>query len=258
MANIITLMTDFGSQDGYVGAMMGRLLRLSPHHRIVEITHDIEPQNVWQAAFSLQRYAQEYPDNTVHMVVVDPGVGSERKALALRCDRHWLVGPDNGVLSLAASRYKNVESYQLKSQTEWWKKHTSFDGLALFSPAAACLLNPEIRLEELASPIDGYHNLAFPPAEFIGNKLIGQILSFDRFGNAITNITSADIPKNPLLTVDCNKYQFPIRPFYCEANANNRIAIINSDGYLELAIYQGSVKAELALSIGDSVFVDPE
>ncbi len=258
MSKTITIMTDFGSQDGYVGAMIGKLMKQAPEANIIEISHDISPQSVLQAAFSLKRYAAEFPDETVHMVVVDPGVGSARKALALRCDSHWLVGPDNGVLSLAAAQYKKVTAFQLKSETHWWSKHTSFDGLALFTPACACLHNDAIALKDLASPIDNFHQLTFPEPELLGQQIVGQILGFDRFGNALSNITQADIPRHQVDTVFCQEHSFPFRNFYCEASANSRVAIINSDGLLELAVYQGSAEKELDLQVGQTVTLQLE
>ncbi|NVJ51077.1 MAG: SAM-dependent chlorinase/fluorinase [Gammaproteobacteria bacterium] len=254
MASTITLLSDFGSQDGYSAAIIGRLLKEAPQAQLIEVSHDITPQDVWQAALALRRYAHQYPDNTLHMVVVDPGVGSQRQALALHCDnKHWLIGPDNGVLSLAASDYKSVTAYAIKPSTPWWNKHSSFDGLALFTPAAVQLSRQEIPLEQLLDPIMQYHQLNYPSAELIGEQLMGQIVGFDRFGNALTNITRADLPSHRELTVYCGHFAFPLAAFYCAAPAHGRVALINSDNQLELAVYQGSAKHEHQLEVGDHV-----
>lgn len=254
---VLTLLTDFGSQDGYVAAMMGKLLSQPLPHRLVEVSHSIEPQNIWQAALSLKRYSKYYPPESIHLVVVDPGVGSPRKALALRCDQHWLVGPDNGVLSLASQNYRKVIAYALKDKTDWWHKHTSFDGLALFTPAAIQLAMGR-SITELAEPLDDFHNLTFPEPEMVGNQIIGQIVGFDRFGNAITNISAADLPQSAILKVHCSRFDFPVSKIYCESPAHGRLSLINSDRLLELAIYQGSAHHELGLAVGDSVTVELE
>jgi hypothetical protein len=252
---VLTLLTDFGSQDGYVAAMMGSLMSHPIGHRIFEVSHDIEPQNIWQAALSLRRYATRYPPESIHLVVVDPGVGSPRKALALRCDQHWLIGPDNGVLSLASQMYRKVTPYALKDHTSWWQKHSSFDGLALFTPAAI-QVSLGRNILDMADPLTRFHTLAFPEPELIGNQLIGQILGFDRFGNAITNISAADLPRSATNRISCHHLEFPTVNHYCECPAHGRLSLINSDRLLELALYQDSAQHQLQLAVGDTVTVE--
>lgn len=254
---VLTLLTDFGSQDGYVAAMMGKLLSQPLQYRVIEVSHSIEPQNIWQAALSLKRYAPHYPPESIHLVVVDPGVGSPRKALALRCDQHWLIGPDNGVLSLASQNYRKITPYALKDSTDWWQKHTSFDGLALFTPAAIQLALGRPILD-MAEALDEFHSLTFPEPEMVGSQIIGQIVGFDRFGNAITNIGSADIPHADSLKVHCRRFEFPKAQIYCDSPAHGRLSLINSDRLLELAIYQGSAQQELGLEVGDTVTIELE
>jgi hypothetical protein len=255
MTNIITLLSDFGSQDGYTAAMLGYLHTHAPTHKLQEVSHNIEPQNIWQAAMALKRYSRHFPANTIHLVVVDPGVGSERQAIALKCDDHWLVGPNNGVLSLASQQYRSVTAYALKNNTPWWQKHHSFDGLALFAPASARLATHPEQLLEFADAIENYHQLTFPTPELIGDHLVGQIITFDRFGNAITNIEKADIPHQSDLIAQCQQQQFPLRPFYCDASADGRLSLINADNLLELALYQSSLQQNMSLEVGDSVSV---
>ena len=250
----ITLMTDFGHRDGYVACMKGYLLSHTHGFQIHDVAHDVAPQNVWQAAMAAQRYTQHYPDNSIHLVVVDPGVGSERKALALKCDNHWLVGPDNGVLSFAAKEYKECQAYALRSHTQWWQKHDSFDGLALFAPAAAQLAQGT-SIEEMADPLLHIHELVYPEAELVGNSLIGQVVAFDHFGNAITNIFASDIPKNQPLEIQCQSLNFPLCQHYCAAPAHGRLALINSDQQIELAVYQSSIRREADLKVGDLVSI---
>ena len=249
----ITLLTDFGSQDGYTAAMIGYLHSHAPTARIYEVSHDITPQDVWQAAFALKRYAKQFPAGSIHLSVVDPGVGSERLALALKCDQQWLLGPDNGVLSLAAEQFQSVDAFQIKSETPWWRKHKSFDGLSLFAPAAAKIFNDPDGWSEYLSPISQYHQLSFPHPDIVGHQMMGQIVTFDRFGNAITNIAQADIPSQYPVTVYCGLHSFVQTSHYCDAPASGQCAIINSDGLLELAIYQGSAQLELGLEVGNNI-----
>ncbi|WMS86907.1 SAM hydrolase/SAM-dependent halogenase family protein [Pleionea litopenaei] len=256
MAHHITLLTDFGSQDGYTAAMRGYLLTHAPSAMVHEVSHDITPQDVWQAALALKRYARQFPNPCVHLVVVDPGVGSERQALALQTSQgHWLIGPDNGVLSLAAETYSDITAYAIKPQTPWWRKHSSFDGLALFAPAAAKLCDQNAPLEDMLDPLSQYHQLSYPVPELIGQQLIGQIVGFDRFGNALTNITKADLPQGQPLKAFCGHLHFPLCEFYCAAEAHGRLALFNSDNVLELAVYQGSAQSELQLEVGQNLSI---
>ncbi|NVJ60418.1 MAG: SAM-dependent chlorinase/fluorinase [Gammaproteobacteria bacterium] len=251
--SVITLLTDFGSQDGYVAAMVGYLHTHAANTKVYEVSHDITPQDVWQAAFALKRYAKEFPAETIHISVIDPGVGSDRKALALKCDRQWLIGPDNGVLSLAAELYENVEAFQIRSNTPWWNKHSSFDGLALFTPAALKLATAPDNIHEYLSPLPHFHQLSFPKPDVVGQQMMGQIVTFDRFGNAITNITKADIPSDHPVIIYSGHHRFETTTHYCNAPANGQCAIINSDGLLELAVYQGSARSELGLEVGHNI-----
>jgi S-adenosyl-L-methionine hydrolase (adenosine-forming) len=251
---LITLSTDFGTKDGYVGAMKGRILSIHSEAQLVDITHDIAPQNTTEAAWCIRRSVPQFPDGTIHVVVVDPGVGSDRKPLLVYADNQWLIGPDNGIFSLLLNRIDPVAIYHLNSKTEWWDAHQSFDGLALFAPAAACLANG-IRPMEMGHPATTIRELDIPHPTFDECHATGEILHFDQFGNAISNIRQKDILElpNETFTIECGTHQFPLVHHYSAVREGERLAILNSDGLLELSVCGGSAEHSLQLNRGIQV-----
>ena len=249
--SLITLTTDFGTRDGYVGAMKGRLLTMSPGTQIVDITHDIRPQNCEEAAWCLHRSVPHFPDGTIHIAVVDPGVGSSRVPLLVYTGNQWLIGPDNGIFSLILEKLESPVIYELKRHTQWWKAHASFDGLHLFAPAAACLANG-VKPVEMATPVATAKGLNLPLPVHNRNQATGQILHFDQFGNAISNIHVRDIEElqHETFTIECNRQQFPLVTHYSAVREGERLAIVNSDGLLELSVCGGSARDSLHLDSG--------
>lgn len=256
MTAIITLITDFGTADGFVGAMKGRILSMNPQVRIVDITHEIEPQNVRQASWCLKRAAVQYPAETVHVVVVDPGVGSERGAALLRCRNQWFVGPDNGVFSEVIREAGIEKGYRLHNETRWWKKHRSFDGLALFAPAAACLSNG-IDAQTLGDEWRDFHILDNPKPVVADTDVTGEIICFDRFGNAMTTIGESDLARlrGRSTVAVVGDVRFVMVDHYQAGTEEAGIAVINSDGRLELSVCRASARERFALRIGDAVQV---
>ncbi len=256
MTAIITLTTDFGTADGYVGAMKGRILSLNPDVMIVDITHEIEPQGVRQAAWCLRRATTTFPDETVHVVVVDPGVGSGRDAVLLRSGDQWFIGPDNGVFSEIVRTTGIQQGFRLHNETRWWKKHSSFDGLALFAPAAACLVN-KTDPEKMGEPSLDFVLLDRSQAIYEDGVVSGEIMLFDRFGNAITNIHESSLEQmhRKPVSADAANRRFAIVDHYQEGSGSEGVAIVNSDGYLELSVYTGSARDRLNLKIGDRVLL---
>lgn len=240
---IITLTTDFGTEDGYVGAMKGRILSLYSQAQIVDLTHEINPQDIVEAAFSLERSIPEFPANTIHIAVVDPGVGSERNALLIETKSGWLIGPDNGVFELVLSKLEIIRVFSLKKNTIWWNAHTTFDGLALFAPAAA-LLAKGIKPEELGTEIKQMTPLRLPAYKERPMEVYFEILFFDHFGNAITNL-----PGNKVLEYRdkgwkfiFREYELPFMESYHQMDSNKLCCLMNSSGQLELAVKNGSAK----------------
>jgi len=251
---LITLTTDFGTKDGYVGAMKGRLLSLHPQAQIIDITHDIAPQNTAEAAWCLKRSVPQFPDGTIHVAVIDPGVGSEREPLLAYAAHQWLIGPDNGIFSLLLNKMGPHAIYHLHKQTQWWDAHQSFDGLALFAPAAAALANG-VRPMEMGRPAATMRELEMPNPMIDECHATGEILHFDQFGNAISNLRQEDILElpNETFTIECGTHQFPLVHHYSAVREGERLAILNSDGLLELSICGGSAEQDLQLDRGVQV-----
>ena len=248
---LITLTTDFGTKDGYVGAMKGRILSLHPEAKIVDITHDIPAQNTAEAAWCLKRSVPQFPDGTIHIAVVDPGVGSEREPLLAYAGNQWLIGPDNGIFSLLLNRVGPHALYHLDRETEWWNAHQSFDGLAIFAPAAACLAKG-IRPMQMGHPTTEIQALDIPQPTLDECQATGEILHFDQFGNAISNIRQKDILElpNETFTIECQSHQFPLVHHYSAVREGERLAILNSDGLLELSVCGSSAQQDLQLNRG--------
>lgn len=261
MMPLITLTTDFGTQDGYIGAMKGRLLSRCPTATVVDISHTIPPQSILVAAWCIARAVPHFPPNTIHIVVVDPQVGSERSALLVHTVQdQWLLAPDNGVLSVLLTLQPAVQIYRLHETTEWWQKHHCFDGLEVFTPAAACLANG-VAVSQLGKAISNIQNLSFANGRYEDNKIIGEIMVFDRFGNAITNIPALQLP-SPLpadiyvrlvANEKHNALTVKLVNHYVEGNLHPATAIINSDGLLEIAVCCGSAQQQFSLQVGEIV-----
>jgi hypothetical protein len=257
IAPVITLTTDFGTRDGYVGAMKGKILSICPQATIIDITHEIQPQNILQCSWCLLRSAPPFPARTIHVAVVDPGVGSARRPILIKSDNRWYIGPDNGVFSEIIRQLGTEEIYDIKPETEWWQAHTSFDGLALFAPVAghlACGLSPL----QFCTPIERLLTILPKSIPTIEPQAIrGRILMFDRFGNALTDIGKHHLTslQKPSCFVSCQKHSFRLVTHYEQGRNDPVIALINSDGYLELAVYGSSAEKSLGLRSGDPVTV---
>ena len=271
---IITLVTDFGTADGYVGAMKGVLLSTCPQASLVDITHSIHPQDVYHAAFTLLNATLYFPPETIHLVVVDPGVGTVRRAVALRSGEMFYVAPDNGVLSLvirgrpveAAVSLDNSAFHRLSAAVS-----NTFHGRDIFAPAAAHLANG-VPLMELGSPVSEWVSLPFPsPSLRSPHDLAGEVLYLDHFGNAITNLgvlrwreqelDFAPIEKSgsPRLslsddaTVECHGHLFGLFRTYGDVEPGMPLALIGSSGFLEIAVRDGSAGDSLGIQPGDAV-----
>ena len=243
-APVITLLTDFGTADGYVGEIKGTLLSRVPNVRIVDITHEIPPQDVEAGRLALARVWRRFPPGTVHLVVVDPGVGSERRALAVASDERWLVGPDNGVLSPAllvgAARAVTLAVPSSASAT--------FHGRDVFAPAAVALASGT-RLEELGEPTsDPIIRRTPEPRRLSDGALQGEVISIDRFGNAITNLLGLREG-----AVEIDGVSLPLRRTYADAARGDALAVVGSSGLIEIAVREGSAATKLGLARGTRV-----
>lgn len=246
MSRIVTITTDFGTADGYVGEMKGVLLAHAPGATIVDITHDIPPQDVEFARITVARFWRRFPPGTVHVVVVDPGVGSSRAALAVASDQRFLVGPDNGVLS-AALLHDGATAVELRVRDD---ASATFHGRDVFAPAAAALARGDA-LETLGRPAQSCTVLRTPEAVHrSGGVLEGQIVAIDRFGNAITNL-SADGGG----AVIVGKRAIPLRRAYADVEIGEALAVVGSSGAIEIAIRNDNAARALHLSRGDKIIL---
>jgi S-adenosylmethionine hydrolase len=244
MRPLITLITDFGTVDGYVGEMKGVLLSRAPDAEIVDITHDIPPQDVERARLTVARVWRRFPSGTIHLVVVDPGVGSSRAAIAVASDGRFLVGPDNGVLSpallIASARAVSLDVPSGASAT--------FHGRDLFAPAAAalaCGASIDALGREIASPII---RRTPEPTRRVDGVLEGEVIAIDRFGNAITNLIGLRGG-----VVEVGSVNVPIRRTYTEANIGELVAVVGSGGFIEVAVRDGDATKTLGLIRGARV-----
>jgi S-adenosylmethionine hydrolase len=250
---VVTLLTDFGTRDGYVGAMKGVILSLAPQATIVDITHDIPPQDIAAAAFVLAQAAPLYPPGTIHVVVVDPGVGGRRRGVIVPSGGQIFVAPDNGVLSLAAP----VERGWAISAPDFRRPDVSptFHGRDVFAPAAARLCagavpadaGPSIMLEGRLAP---------RPVLFSndGRKVTGHVVHVDRFGNLVTDIAAQILPYRPAVRI--GSVEIPrVSVTYEDVPSGEPVAYIGSAGTLEVAVRDGSATDVLDVARGAPVVV---
>jgi S-adenosylmethionine hydrolase len=242
---LITLTTDFGTADGYVGEMKGVIASLAPGVPIVDITHEIPPQDVHAARLVVERCWERFPEGTVHIVVVDPGVGTARAPIAVRARGRFLVGPDNGVLS-AALLVPGAVAVRLPVP-----EHASatFHGRDVFAPAAARLVRGQA-LEALG-PVWAEPCVLRDPAPFLlpNGDVVGEVLHADRFGNAVTNI----LPDSGGGIVEVAGRELPLARTYADVEPGAALALVGSSGRLEIAIRNGHAARTLGLTRGSRV-----
>ena len=244
MRPIVTLLTDFGTADGYVAEMKGVLLSIAPECALVDVAHDIPAQDVEGARLALARYWRRFPPGTVHVAVVDPGVGTARAALAVESSDRFLVGPDNGLLSpaLLAAGARVVRLPVPASAAP------TFHGRDVFAPAAASLA--------LGTPLDAIGDPHGSPIvrrtpearRAADGSIEGEVLTVDRFGNAVTNLLA---PRGG--EVSAGGRVLPVRRTYSDAAAGEPVALVGSSGLVEIAVRDGSASSLLGLQRGSPV-----
>ena len=255
---IITLLTDFGLDDGTVGVMKGVILGLAPQAQLVDLSHGIGPQDVRAAAIVLGRTAPYFPDGTIHLVVVDPGVGTVRRPMAARVGPHYFVGPDNGAVTRLIEWAEQVGQatsfFQLDRPDRWLPKVSDvFHGRDLFAPVAAHLANGAA-LEDLGTPLQDPVRLSLSSPVPMPGGLLGEVEYVDRFGNLRTNIRRADCGDRMPAGVRLGWVEIEglVRTFG-ERPAGELIAFWGSGEELCVAVVNGSAAARLALSAGGAV-----
>jgi S-adenosylmethionine hydrolase len=259
---IITLLTDFGEKDSYVGAMKGVILSICPFAKIVDLSHQIEKHNVHDGAFFLYSSAKYYPKNTIHLVVVDPGVGSQRKSIIIKSENYYFVGPDNGVLSLAALDDGVQKVVEINNSTYYRKPtSTTFHGRDIMAPVVAHLAKNEPP-EKFGPLFPGWIQLEFPKVKTEKDIFLAQIIHIDRFGNIVTNITrdrfdeAQGYEKEFIeINVSNQRVKIPICTAYDQVDIGESLAIFGSSDFLEISKNQKSAADALELKVEDKMSV---
>jgi S-adenosylmethionine hydrolase len=261
MASIVTLTTDFGNKDSFAGSMKGAILKVNPVAQIVDISHEVGPQDIWEAAFTLKTAYHYFPKGTVHLAVVDPGVGGGRRPIIVVTESYYFVGPDNGIFSLVFLEAERIRVHHITASHYFLSDHgPTFHGRDIFAPVAAWLAKG-IPSGNFGDEIEDYVKLNVPVAKKSPNSIDGHVIHIDRFGNAITNITYNDIqallPEGsataPLSVTVVGREVKGLKSFYAEAAPGEPGAIINSSGYLEIFLFKQNARTALSIKRGEAV-----
>ncbi len=258
---IITFLSDFGTTDGYAGSVKGILKRSAPQAEIVDVSHELPPFNIPAAAFALLNYYQQYPPGTVHLVVVDPGVGGARSPIILQTQEYYFVGPDNGVFHFVEEREKWRKYQIIHAEPAVKQVSSTFHGRDIFAPAAAILAGGG-EIQNIAEEILVHTNTDDSGKSFIkrnAERLEISALSIDHFGNIVTALSKEEFSKynNRLRYIEVNKRQIPqISAFYEQHPHGELLALWNSLNLLEIAVNQGSAAEQLQFDLNrDKVYI---
>lgn len=252
---IISLLTDFGIQDIYVGVMKGVIAQINPFIQTIDITHQIPPQNLAAGRFCLMNAYDYFPAGTVHIAVVDPGVGSQRRGVAIQFAGGYLVGPDNGLFSGVLSLSPAIAAVELTNREYWRTQRSSstFHGRDIFAPVGAYLASG-VPLQILGNLIDAQSLVALPltPFESHDQGMRGCIQYIDHFGNLITNI--------PAVAVQGKNWSVRIKEVvitkgitYNDVELGQLVSLIGSHGWVEIAVNGGSAQSQLQLNLKDKI-----
>ncbi len=256
---IVTLLTDFGTKDPYVASMKGVILGINPQCRVVDITHQIHPQDIREGAFVLANAFSYFPEGTVHLGVVDPEVGGARNPVLLVTEHFFFIGPDNGLFSLALQKERMKEAYCLTERRFFLPEVSpTFHGRDIFAPVAGHLtlgVSPKAFGKRIAS----LKTLTLPEPKVRGEDLIGEVIHIDSFGNLITNIDretfSRFIQRRSFLIKAGRGTVRRVTGGYWEGKKGEPIALFGSSGFLEVAVREGSAEKRLKMKRGDRIIV---
>ncbi len=256
---VITLTTDFGPGSGYVAQMKGVIFSINPAVTVVDISHDVAPQDIRQAALLLDDAGRWFPPGSIHVAVIDPGVGTERAIVLAQVDSQWYIAPDNGLLSLVVRR-SPARHVVAVTNAEFWLPQVSatFHGRDVMAPVAAHL-SRGVPPGSFGPAHDELISLDWPAARRAAGHLQGEVITLDTFGNAVTNITAemlGAIPDRAAARVQVQGDEITgLSRTYGDAAGGAPLALVGSSGRLEIAIAGGSAAAKWNLRIGDAVHV---
>lgn len=256
---IITLMTDFGTSDHYVGVMKGVILNINPEVQIVDITHAIPPQDIHGAAFLIDSTYRYFPTGTIHVAVVDPGVGSERRAVVCQTETAYFVCPDNGILTHILDNEKHVHAVAVENSAYFLPQvSNTFHGRDIFAPIAAHLSHG-VSISKLGSPIAQPIQLPIPKPQVTDKAIIGQVIWIDCFGNLVTDISQEILEsleeQNSIVICGGSARIDHLNCSYAESAVGEALAIVGSFNRLEISINQGNAAQVLGLKRGDRITI---
>ena len=246
-AGVLTLTTDFGTRDHYVGAMKGAVMSVAPQVRVFDISHEIPSFDVAEGAFAIAQSFPHYPDGTAHVVVVDPGVGSARRPVAVAAGGHWFVAPDNGVLSLVLEAAGRFEAREVDLRHGLPRMSTTFHGRDLFAPVGARLAIG-LPFDEIGPEATALVRMD-PAAASDG---CGRVLHVDRFGNLVTSFRASDLPEGASLALGDRTVSARARA-YASMPDGRLFLIVGSSGYVEVSMNRGSAADALGVRAGAAV-----
>ena len=262
--NLVTLLTDFGTRDYFVGAMKGAILSVNPQAKIIDLTHDSPPHDIRAAAFTLLAAHSTFPQGAIHVCVVDPGVGSERRAILAITKNYFFVAPDNGVLSLIYEQEPDARVFQMTNNRFFrLPLSATFHGRDVFAPVAGALSRGVLPTELGEEITDFVRFKAAQPRQLDEHVWQAQIIHIDRFGNCITNLRREDLPQNfhpAVLTAEINDQKISkMQSFFAEAARDGELFLIfGSAGFLEIVAYQKSAAEILQAKAEDAVLLKLE
>ncbi|MGA7513018.1 MAG: SAM-dependent chlorinase/fluorinase [Candidatus Sulfotelmatobacter sp.] len=258
---IITLTTDFGSNDHFVGTMKGVILDITPDAEIVDICHSVQAFDVLDGALTISQAYSYFPTRTIHVVVVDPGVGTQRRPILASCDKYHFIAPDNGVLSLVYAREERMHVRHITSEHYFLQPvSNTFHARDIFAPVAAWLAK-EVDSQKFGEEVEEYVRFNAPKPKAVDeNRLRGVVLKVDRFGNLITNITPQDAP---IFGADAQAFKIvvgsreisEIHNAYAEGAPGQVFGILGSMGFLEIAANRGAAAQLTGASKGNEVSI---
>lgn len=263
---LIVLTSDFGLSDNFVGVMKGVILKIAPYVSVVDLTHEINPQNIKEAAFVLHTAVDFFPEGTIFLTIIDPGVGTDRDAIAFKAANNFFIAPDNGVLTYILRKYKIEGVYSLTNVKYHLEKVSpTFHGRDIFAPAAAHIANG-VPLQELGKRISPYNLVTLSnPQCFLDSQNIwhGEVIHIDHFGNIVTSLHESSLKIAPSKNIDKNSYwvvetgDMKIQSLsytFGDVGVGSFVAYLGSSGYIEIGMRDGNAAAVKNIKTGDNVY----
>ncbi|MDQ7024284.1 MAG: SAM-dependent chlorinase/fluorinase [Anaerolineae bacterium] len=268
MAKLIALLTDFGNNDIYVGVMKAVMKSITPDAEFIDIAHTITPQAVQEGAIALKNSFHYFPQGTVFLVVVDPGVGSARRPIIVEADGYCFIAPDNGILTYTLANMTHIHAYELaNSDYQLTQISNTFHGRDIFAPAAAYAARGDVKLQSFGAKIEQLQSLPQPKLIVRENVITGEVIHIDHFGNIITSITPLEwvdsemllladektiLAQNTMIQIGKTSIQ-GISQAYHEVGIGDLLIQVDSNGALEIAANQGNAAKKLAIELGNKI-----